>query len=52
MSIQNIDIQRIRRLQDNDFTLSETKKEVLNLIESLRACSESVIISEISFKSY
>ena len=37
MSKQNIDIQRIRKLQDSDFTLPETQKEVFNLIESLCA---------------
>jgi hypothetical protein len=37
MSMQNIDIQRIKQLQDSDFTLPETQKEVFNLIECLCA---------------
>ena len=49
MSIQNIDIQRIRRLQDSDFTLPETKKDVFNLIESLCAIiiEQNEIIQEL-----
>lgn len=38
MSTERIDIDKIKRIQDMDFTSIETQKEILNIIENLCAC--------------
>lgn len=40
MSVQKVDIERIKRIQDMDFSSDETKKEILNIIELL--CSNVI----------